>query len=124
MKQSLTEKQNGYLQSGHLLEVVAYVRELAVVILYCHAIFLEAERFGEGGLLEMSQLKIMQIVLLQKAKYIYISIPFHQLKLAVAMHSTRKESVIMIYMSQNVKTLHRTVSSLRNPTMGVLLFMI
>ena len=39
------------------------------------------------------------------------------------MHSTRKESVIMIYMSQNVKTLHRTVSSLRNPTVGVLLFM-
>ena len=39
------------------------------------------------------------------------------------MHSTRKESVIMIYMSQNVKTLHRTVGSRRNPTMGVLLFM-
>ena len=54
---------------------------------------------------------------------IYISILFHWLKLAVAIHSTRKESVIMIYMSQNVKTLHRTVSSLRNPTMGVLLFM-
>ena len=48
------------------------MRELAVVILYCHAIFLEAERFGEGGLLEMSQLKIMQIVLLQKARYIYL----------------------------------------------------
>ena len=40
------------------------------VILSCY--ILGAERLGEGGLVEMSQLKIMQIVLFQKAKYIYL----------------------------------------------------
>lgn len=49
---------------------------------------------------------------------IYISIPFHRLKLAATIHSTWKKSVIMIYMSQNVKTLHHTVGSLRNPHYG------
>ena len=80
---------------------------------------LGTERLGEGGLMAMSQLKIMPIVSCFKRLSIYISIPFHRLKLAVlAIHSTWKKSVIMIYMSQNVKTLHHTVSSLRNPCYG------
>ena len=71
--------------------MVAYVRELAVVILYCHAIFLEAERFGEGGLLEMSQLKLMQIVLLQKARYIYLyPIPPVKIGSSYALNAERK----------------------------------
>ena len=42
LKQYLTEKQNGYLQSGHLREVVA-MRELTVIVL----VYIEWEKLSQ-----------------------------------------------------------------------------
>ena len=76
MKQSLTEKQNGYFFTKWSFIVGGRLRERvgsSHTILSCY--ILEAERLGEGGLVEMSQLKIMQIVSVSKG-LVYTSLSY------------------------------------------------